>query len=135
MEKFIYGKLSGDATLVSLIGGARIYSETAPQDTVEPYVVFQFVSGDDVKNCSQDMLMLDAYYMVKAIDKGGTIARCAPIADRIFSLLHKSSGVVAGGITVDTCVREKHLSYAELGEGGIQYRHHGAEYRLNAHRS
>jgi len=123
----MYGVLAGDATLHALVAD-RIYSEVAPADATFPVVVFQWMSGHDVRGVGPTRIMDDLLYLVKAIGQTKAFTDIETIANRVDVLLHAQSGAPTGG-TVYGCVREEPFKLAEDDEG-ISYRHLGGSYRL-----
>lgn len=127
VDKWLYGVLSGDATLTGLVG-ARIHAYQAPEGTAFPFVLYSFQGGADVAVVGGIRIFNRGVYQVKAVGKGDTMGALQSIADRIDTLLQGASGSVTGGIIL-ACVREQPLAYAEI-DNRIQYRHLGGLYRI-----
>lgn len=122
-DKWLDTILKNDATLQSLVNN-RIFEEIAPAVTPFPCVVFQFVSGLDVKNASVDPVMIDEVWIVKTIGLGNDFVAIEPIVTRIGEILHKASGTGVIG-----CVQEEPFRYTE-NENGVIYKHLGNYFRL-----
>jgi hypothetical protein len=131
-ERFLYTKLSEDATLIAMIGGAgnpRIYGEVAPHEiNTYPLVVHQYQGGRDVQGLGAVIVMVDELYVVKVITVGRAYADGEPVWKRIQAVLHGSSGVVTDGLVL-ACVRVSPIKYATL-EEGVEYRHLGGIFRI-----
>lgn len=128
VETWLYGKLSGDATLTAKVG-ARIYSYVAPTTATTPYVVFSAQSpGFDVMGVGTARVMLNCLYQVKVVVQDASFNTAKDAADRIDELLHGATGTPSGGEVLG-CVREGPLAYAEISDG-IEYRHLGGLYRI-----
>lgn len=130
-DTWIYGKLAADATLTALIGGAtpRIYRAMKPEAAAFPCVVFSYMpGGQDVRGVGTFNIMVNGYWLIKAIDRNNSAAAAATISDRVDTLLHGSSGSVTGG-SVLSCVRDEPVAYVEFLDGA-QYQHVGGVYRV-----
>jgi hypothetical protein len=77
-DQWIVSMLTVNAELQALIGN-RVFIDEAPQNTVFPYVVFQFVYGSPVTNNSVDKIMMDEVWLIKAVGEGRNYSTLAPI--------------------------------------------------------
>jgi hypothetical protein len=127
-DTWIYGILSADATLAALIGGvgsARVYRGMAPEGVTFPVVVYFYMpGGQDVRGVGTVNIMVNGFWVIKAIDRHRDPANAATIADRVHALLH---GQASGSVLA--CVREEPVSYVEFLDGAL-YQHIGGAYRL-----
>lgn len=122
-ERWLYGKLSGDATLTALIGGAvspRLYSDLAPAGAVYPMVVFAALSGVPVAGVGPAIIMWNEIYAVKTIGQGAPLTSLETIADRIRTVLQAASGSVTGGVVV-ACTAQGRARLTDVIEG-VAYR-------------
>lgn len=129
-DQWLYSKLTGDATLASLIG-ARVYSYMAPLGATLPAIIYAYQGGKDVTEVANYRIFNSGLYQVKAVGQGESMVAIAAIAHRIDTVLHRSSGTVSGGAIL-ACVREpgrSALSYAEY-TNGVRYNHLGGIYRI-----
>ncbi|HXF08991.1 MAG TPA: DUF3168 domain-containing protein [Candidatus Acidoferrales bacterium] len=129
VDQWLYGLLSGDATLNGLVNG-RIYGYLAPQDAALPFVLYSHQSGVDVRGVGPTRIMVGFIYQVKAVGQGPSFAPLQPIADRIDTLLQGASGSVVDGLVL-ACVRESTVAFVEV-ESGVQYRHLGGLWHIIA---
>jgi hypothetical protein len=128
VEHWIYSILAADSTLHGYVAD-RIFSHVAPNDATMPYVVMVKSSGNDVR--AVDVRIMTGFsYIVKAVGMGASFVALENIANRLDTLLERKSGVVAGGIVL-SCIRENPFSEVEI-QDGVQYRHLGGIYRINA---
>ncbi|MBI4496313.1 MAG: DUF3168 domain-containing protein [Chloroflexi bacterium] len=130
IDAWLYSVLSGDATLVSALGGTKVYSDLAPQDAALPYVVFGQQAPHDVMGVGTARIMVTNVYQVKVVGQGGSYQPLQAAADQVDALLHAASGTASGG-TVLACVRDAVIRYTET-DDGVQYRHVGGLYRITA---
>ena len=126
-ETWLYGVLSGDATLAGLVS-TRIYGYLAPNSATYPLVVYQYQAGSDLMGVGTARIWSDSVYVIKAIAKAETFGTLKTIADRIDTLLHAESGSATGGSVVG-CVRERAYSLVEVVDT-VQLRHLGGIYRI-----
>ena len=132
IEPWLWSVISGDTTVLSLLGGLDHISGTlALNELPLPYVTFLMQSTRDVQGNTGTIISTDNLYQVKAVGATGSWDDLIPIAARLKGLLHRPGQVitVAGGSL--SCVREQVIQYAEITEG-VQYRHLGASWRIRA---
>lgn len=126
-DQWLFAKLSGDATLTSLVGN-RIKSYLAPAGTAFPYILYNWQGGTDVMVVGSYRVFNTGLYQVKAVGQGDSMSNIWPVAHRIDEVLHRASGTVTGGIIL-ACVREQPIAYVENSDG-IRYNHLGGIYRV-----
>lgn len=127
-DTWLYGVLSADATLTSLVG-SRIYRGMAPLEATYPCLVFFYQPGGrDVRGYGKVNIMVDGTWVVKAIDRDNSAASAATIADAIYTAIHGQSGTVTGGAVL-ACVRNEPIGYVELLDGAL-YQHVGGVYQI-----
>lgn len=129
IEQWLYQTLSGDATIVGLIGN-RVFAYLIPQDATLPALVYTFQNAQDVEGCTGCRLIVKATYQVKAVDKSESVAGVKALNDRVDALLQRKTGAVTG-LDVLTCLRQYPFEYVEL-QDGAQFRHAGGVYEIVA---
>lgn len=133
VEPWIDAVLTGDATLVDLVGGVDSISGTLSAIPLEPpYVTYLMQStSDTITGAGGDRIGVESLYVVKAVAASGSWNDVSTIAARLDVLLHLPNTVVtlAGGSL--SSIRERIIQYPEVDEG-VQYRHLGAQYRIRA---
>lgn len=128
-ERWIYTTLSGDPTLVSLIGGARIYANVAPQGIAYPFVVYQMMSpGTALYGNGPNIIWQRMVYLVKAVTKGTSASSLQTIVDRINDLLHAERGAVSDA-QIDYSIKLRPFVLPTL-EGNVQYQQLGSEFEI-----
>lgn len=129
LERAIYAKLDGDATLTALLAAQHnVFPEVIPADKSLPAVVFaQIGQGEDAYTYGTHAFeTLD--YLVKAVTVGYDPESAQAIADRIFALLNNVVLSISGS-TQMMCHRLGRVSYPERGDAGDHYNHRGGIYR------
>lgn len=122
-ETWIFGILNSDSTLRALVSGISSYP--APRDTRFPYIVYQFISGQDVRGTGPSRVGVSGEWLVRAVAETSSFAgNLQLIADRIDNLLHAASGQ-----SVWACVRLRPFQFVEH-ISGRQIRHLGGFYRI-----
>lgn len=125
-ETWLYGVLSGDATLTSL-GVTGVYAYQAPETARFPYVLFQHQGGADVRGVGPTRIMANMLYVVRGVTDG-PLSALVSINSRIDALLQAQSGSNVNGVVL-ACVREQPFVMNEPAEGRT-FRHLGGVYRL-----
>ena len=130
IDQWIYQTLTGDATLMALIGG--VHEHPAPQTMPFPIITYQD-QGDflDVPNTNavQPIRVVSrGTYLVRVIGKEVPTSALRPIAARIDQLLEGKHGATALG-TIAGCSRVRPYKFQEFTDG-INYRHLGGMYRI-----
>jgi hypothetical protein len=110
VDEWLYARLSGDATLRSLLnvpaGQTRVANMVAPKEWPPPFVVFhQALPMRDVRGW-QARIMGDGEYLVRAIGRPANWGTLRSVADRLDVLLEGSTGTTSGG-TVLTFHRQE----------------------------
>lgn len=127
-DQWLYNILSGDVQLAALVG-VHIYSYLAPGGVTSPFVTYSFQGGADAIAVGGYRIMNTGSYQVKGITQSNSmVGPVKAIADRIDALLHRATGVVAGGIIL-ACVRERPIAYMET-SNGLRYNHAGGIYKV-----
>jgi hypothetical protein len=128
-EEFIYGTLTGDATLTALVTGG-VWNTQAEQGSVYPLLLYQFMSGLDYAAVGAERVWTNLIYMVKVIADTADFSVMNAAVARIDQLLHRASGTVADG-SVWSCTREQVIRLPDS-VAGSQYRQAGGLYRIYA---
>lgn len=125
IEKALVTALSGNANLVALVG-SNIYDSQAPQGTVEPFVVFQYVAGGAPNDNAREAL--DVQYRVECISQTQATARLG--AAYVDAALHNQELTpgVAGWTNYRT---ERYRLFNQVDNlDGKQWNRKGAFYRI-----
>lgn len=134
IEQWIYAQLSGDATLVSLVGG-RFYSTEVSQDddTAFPCVLFSYYTGRDLMVQNASRVWTECVYKVTVIGLDQPFSALEAIHQRVDNLLHrKGSQTVSGAGLIVHSYRETPYQITEDAPGGKKYRHMGGLYTIAA---
>jgi hypothetical protein len=87
-QKGIYAKLTGDAALTTLLGGAKVY-DSPPENAVFPYVVIGDLTANDFGSATfrgqEQTLTIHSWSQEKSS------LELKQIMDRIWSLLHQAT--------------------------------------------
>lgn len=135
VDAWLYGVLSGDGTITSLLGATgRIENTVGPitPALTLPKIHFQCVVSRDVTTTDGTIIDTNSLYDVEAIQVGDSFGVVQPLAARIHSLIHRTVYTFVGGGSL-TCVRESILQRTEVHEG-LVYRHLGGSYRIRCSR-
>jgi len=125
LETGIYSLLSGDASLITELGGTAIYNKRAPQSPPEKYVIFQWQGGgDENETPNRTRNVVYAVFGVAA-----TQADAAGIDSAIDAALHQSSVSVSGWTNFWTA-REEDVNLAQEDAGGVTKYQVGGLYRI-----
>jgi hypothetical protein len=129
-DKWLYAKLTGDGTLIGLVG-SRVYMEIAKEGEAFPLIVMQQLpSSGPLMGVGTAVIWFDELWLVKGINKSRSYSTLGTIIDRVRAVLHAASGTVSGYGTVVGCVEESSpVRYSELLEG-VQYQHLGLRFRV-----
>lgn len=119
--------LRNDTILAGLVGD-RIYNMLAPPEAALPLIVWSYQGGTDLMALGAHRILANVLYQVKTIAQGFSFATLRAIADRCDTLLHGTTGAVAGGLILSS-VREQIVQFTEI-EEGVPYRHLGGLYRI-----
>lgn len=124
IEKALYARLSGDATLTGLAPGG-VWRGVAPVSTSGVAVIFAQASENDQYTLA-DRAVSESSYLVKAVAPGESATPAWNAADRIDALLTDANIALETG-TLLSIRRERVTSFTEL-DGGEQYQHAGGYY-------
>lgn len=131
IDEWITAALLAD-TAVTAVVGQRVYGELAPPSSSWPHVLFQQQASSDVMGAAQNRIMVDAVYVVRGVHQaesfGGAVKA---LADAITAALHAAAGSTSDALVL-ACTRERPFRLVELDNGGAQYRHSGAVFRILA---
>lgn len=135
IEPWLFGVLSGDATLVSLVG-SRFISTLSPlsEGVAVPYVYFGLAGERDVHTAdSLGVMDTDCYYNVKGVALGDTYTGAVlSIAKRIQRLLQGAKPTFSPDGSL-TCTRSQIIQYHETVQA-VSYRHLGGLYHIRCSR-
>lgn len=126
LEIGLTSKLTGDATLTTLLGGAYVYNGIAPRGKDLPYIIFTQQSGTELNRTPRRET--EFLYLVKALSP--SLATAGTIADRIDAVLHDTTLTVTGW-TNFWCRRATTVRYIETTEQGGIIGHAGAIYTIS----
>lgn len=131
-NRFIYGRLAGDAQLTSLAPGG-VHELVAEVGSEPPYVVYGFATGTPLEVIGGITVWLTASYTIRAVIRGNDSETLLPIAQRIRDLLHLTSGPATGGMVF--VLRETQPVYYPEDDQGQTWLHAGGQYEILAQRA
>lgn len=128
VDNWLYTTLSGDATLIALVG-TRDFVFLAPPFTSLPCVTFGYLpGGEDIRALDNVHALSKLFYEIKAVGEGNNIANLKPIGDRLDALL---SGVVADLSAARLRVgRDSPVERSDVLAGTTRHCHLGGVYRI-----
>lgn len=133
VARWVYGTLSADPTLRTLLGGPQIAAQAIVEGTyagtAPVWVTFTIVpDSQDVKTVSQIQIMSRVRVQVKVVGKATSYTPLVPVYQRVHQLLESkvAQPVAAGGLIL-TAHRVSGVQYPERANG-IEYRHLGGLY-------
>lgn len=133
IEGWINSTLLADTTITNAVG-QRVAEGQAKEDWVEPIypmILFQEQSPPrDIHGVGATIIMVEGLYLIKAIVEGDSYVPAQPLAERINFLFHDKTVATAGG-EIFSSVRERPFRMPEV-DSGVDYRHLGAIYRIQA---
>ena len=125
LETGLYSKLTGQASLITALGGTVIYAGLAPQPAPSKYCVYQWQGGGDANE--SPTRMRNILYTVRGI--ATTAAAARSIDSAIDDALHKATLTVSGWTNIQT-QRETDINFIEQDAGGVNRYHAGGIYRI-----
>lgn len=140
IDQWLVFRLGSDAIIQSLVAKRPdvitepgIYADLAVSGAAFPRIVFNATDpGRDVVVIGAQRIMGKSLYLVRAQAQTKSYQGVLKqIADRADVLLHGASGPIPGGGSIVWCVRQQQYRLTEV-ENGIQYRHLGGIYEINA---
>lgn len=130
-DTWLHQTLTGDVALMAEVNS--VHSSQAPQNAVMPYVVFDWLGGQDVTYVNGIRVWHSGLWVVKAVDEATTYSVLSAAADRIEALLHRQGGNPDGG-TVFTATREAPFRSSYSDDAGKSYRELGGRFRIEVQR-
>ena len=128
-ERFLYGTLTGDATLTGIVGN-RVYGHVVPPTATRPYVFYTLQdAGDDLTEIGAQRIFSNMIYVVRIVNKTESYASLEAGSSAITAALHRASGSNVSGVIVG-CIKEAPFALLELDPDGSQLRHLGSRFRL-----
>lgn len=122
--RWVFDTLHADATLATILGGAKVYRRAAPRTSTKPVVVVEVQSTQPPIGAvltGHDTHWATPVTVRTSVWDTATYAKIEQAADRICELLDgKSFQVVAGGGEVLCCTKGIDLP-RELQEGDVSY--------------
>lgn len=128
IRRGLYSALTGASSITDLVG-QRVFHQKAPKDTQLPFIVFFKQSGTPTYAFGATAFDTQSW-VVKAVDRDESSDRAEDIAAAVDALLTNGSLTLQSGSLMDLR-RQSDIDYLEDDEG-VQYRHHGASYRVVA---
>lgn len=122
--------LTGDATLQGLVG-TRVYGDLGPANATYPFIVFTVGETHQVNGVGLSEIFTTVPLTVKAVGKGSSYGPLYPIVARLVELLAGKTNQVASMGLVITAERTGGIQFPEQ-LNGIEYRHLGAQFEINA---
>ena len=123
VEKALKTLFMGDATLVSLLGGEKVYNSQIPPTVSLPALVYSLTSAEEDTDVPR---AVRAIYQVKVV--ADTLSEAGTIFDRVDTLL-QGTELGTSGVTNFHTACQRHIRYIEAG-AQQNYGHVGADYLI-----
>jgi hypothetical protein len=124
---FAYATLNGDSTLAALVTGGW-HLDLAPAGSTEPYGVIHQQSAPDTRTMNAYLIHTDVLLTVRVIGSQTLMNTLVSAAQRVDTLLGRTSGTAPDGTVITACYRENELAIPEL-VGGVLKMALGGTYR------
>lgn len=141
IDEWLYERLTEDTGVQAAMAAAGVpedteyvFSDEAPADAPNPFLVFTLNDGTDVRAIASTpfRVMTNGLYLVKAVCEGPSYGPLRPIVAAMDAAISGPGNSTDNGV-VFGCARDTPIRYAEPATaGGRQYRHLGGLYRINA---
>ncbi len=132
VDTWLYGRLTGDATLMALTPGGVAPDDVTPAATAPyPYVRYVNLAAVPTATLQGARIVGQLVYLVEVVGKTGSFLSLRAAADRVYELLHQQSGVSvnpADGLILK-CVAEDE-SRRVVDESGVRFRFLGNRWRI-----
>lgn len=125
LEAAIYSKLTGQASLITALGGTLVYNQMATQPAPDKYCVFQWQGGGDENESPTRMRNL--LYTVRGV--ATTKVAAGSIDAAIDDALHNQALTITGWSNILT-MRQTDINFVEPDSGGVNRYHVGGIYRI-----
>lgn len=122
----LHTALTGDATLIAMATGTRIYDTMAPPGATFPYIIFQRQNSGPERICQRTTL--ESTWVVKVVTQGYGIATAESIMARVDTVLDGQTLTVTGYSTYYLQRVQPDIDYIETATGGQAYSHFGHSY-------
>jgi hypothetical protein len=125
--KWIYGRLTADTELVSLVG-ENVYRDVAPQRATYPMVLFWSTGGSDLIGQGAVRIWTEATFTIEAVCDEESADKGEQIAARVYALFDRASGSTDAA-RILSCVRESVTDDTDQ-DGAKLYPRLGGSFRL-----
>lgn len=125
----LYGSLSADSTLTTLLGGTRIYQDQAPQSAAYPLLVFTLITAPDAYTFGQ-RTWTDSLWQIRAYAESESSALAGSVMARVDALLTDQTLTVAGTAAMVVRRTERLPGLPETDQSGIPIRSAGARFQI-----
>lgn len=135
LSDWLWQRLAKDATLIASIpsataGEARVHEGEAPPEEAYPLVAYHLQAARNVSYVGGIIVMGTFLVAVKVVGRDHSLTALEPIANRVFTLLHKSAGPASDNHYVEG-VLDSEIPFPPLREAGKLTRQLGGLYRFN----
>ena len=124
--------LYGTLTSPPIAGVLDAYEDYAPQGATDKdsvWIEYELMApGDDVAEVAEQRIWTEFAFRVVACSRGRSRKALEPMADAIYTRLHRVSGSVAGGFVLSS-VRTSEIAAGDLAQG-VEYREIGGIFNL-----
>lgn len=132
IASWLYTRLSGDATLITLVG-IREYRELAPQGAAYPMITY-FPQSDVAKNgVSGQYIMSSQLWLVKITSQGESYASIRPISDRVLQVLQEAGQVAVNGAFVGKAVFQQTIPQGSEYIGSVRHNYKNLQFKIEGH--
>jgi hypothetical protein len=136
VDKFLTDNLRAETELTALIGDESFYSDVAPKGTPPPYVLHQFITGEDTNAIGAIRIFTKPLYLVKVVTEGESYKEAGILITLVErAIVGKQQVITIDGIDwqIMGCHRERPIRFPQFFDG-VRYNHLGGQYRIFVHK-
>lgn len=120
--------IQADSTIITELGGTKIFSEVASQTATKPYIVMQIMAGGDENIYAQAGLDV----VVSVLCVASTGGKASTVASRLRAVLHENTAINLGTAwSAHRCQHRTATTYTEVIDR-VPIFYAGGTYRLRA---
>lgn len=132
IKNWLHNKFTGDATIFASIN-TRIFQSVGDEKSLYPFVVYDFLTGEDIHGLCREILLTEIFIQVKFIHNKPLTNGDRAVTSKIHEVLQSTASEISNGY-VFIAKRVQPIDFKEPIPGSTTvYYHIGGVYMVSIH--